>query len=44
MGNGSQMAKGVADLVLGVRRIPWLQRLEDPPAPTDDLVPVESRG
>jgi magnesium-transporting ATPase (P-type) len=31
-------------LLLGVRRIPWLQRLEDPPAPTDDLVPVESRG
>ncbi len=31
-------------LLLGVRRIPWLQRLENPPAATDDLVPVESRG
>lgn len=34
---------GIA-LLLGVRRIPWLQRLENPPAPTDDLVPIESRG
>jgi|GEM_PF-2850332 len=30
--------------LLGVRRIPWLQRLENPPALTNDLVPVESRG
>jgi magnesium-transporting ATPase (P-type) len=31
-------------LLLGVRRIPWLRRLEDPPAPDDDLVAIEQRG
>ena len=31
-------------LLLGVRHIPWLRRLEDPPAPDDDLVAIEQRG
>jgi magnesium-transporting ATPase (P-type) len=37
------VAAGIV-LLLGVRRIPWLRRLETPPADQDDLVALEQRG
>ena len=37
------VAAGVV-LLLGVRRIPWLRRIETPPAERDDLVALEQRG